>query len=196
MKCEELQFNLSLYADNDLAADEQSILDEHLLQCPPCRVRFSELKSLRNDLLQMSQPEMPGDLLYSVRSAVANQLLANQPRNWFNLSDDWNEWLQFKLMPYSVGTALSIFLLVAFVISFNSTQESATKVIETARINSNRTVTVIDPNRYLAKDVPVISNEELAALRTPVSSESPSLNTRGALLSLTNSLVGGKSKRR
>lgn len=195
MRCEDLQFDLSLYADNDLAEDEQSVLDEHLAQCPPCRVKLSEFQALRNNLRVMSVPALPADLLYSVRSAVRSELIApTTNRNWFNLSNDWHDWLQFRFIPYAVGTAISLFLTISFLISLNSTKDSAEKVLETARVNSNRTISVIQANPSVSDYQLTITNEELAAMRTPVSSESPSLNTKGALLAVTKSFTRGQMK--
>ena len=193
MRCEDLQFNLSLYADNDLAKDEQAVLDEHLIHCPPCRVRLSELQALRNDLRIMPRPAVPADLLYSVRSAVRDEIVSPR-RNFLNLSNEWSEWLQFRLMPYAVGTAVSLFMTISFVISLDSTRESTEKVIETARVNSNRSIATIQTAPTAPDYQLTISNEELAALRTPVSGESPSLNTKGTLLSVTKSLVSNKIK--
>lgn len=193
MRCEDLQFNLSLYADDDLTEDEQAILEKHLVQCPPCRVKLSEFQSLRNSLRGISRPEVPADLLYSVRSVVRNEIVSPQ-KNWFNLSNDWQEWLQFRFMPYAVGTAFSLFMTISFVISLNSTKESTEKVIENARINSNRAISIVNPNTAVNEYELSITNEELAAMRTPVSSESPSLNTKGALLAVTKSLSRGQMK--
>jgi hypothetical protein len=193
MKCEDLQLDLSLYADNDLTEAEQVVVDGHLVQCPPCRVRLSELQALRNHLRIMSQPNVPADLLYSVRSAVRNEVVA--PRNnWLNISSEWYEWLQFRFMPYAVGTAFSLFMTISFLVSLNSTQQTTEKVLETARVEANREVTSIQPVPSVPDDQLIITNEELAALRTPVSGESPSLNTKGALLSVTKSLVSNKIK--
>jgi hypothetical protein len=193
MKCEDLQLDLSLYGDDDLTEAEQAVVDGHLVQCPPCRVRLSELQALRNDLRIMSQPNVPADLLYSVRSAVRNEVIA--PRNnWLNISNEWYEWLQFRFMPYAVGTAFSLFMTISFLVSLNSTQQTTEKVLETARVEANREVTSIQPVPSVPDDQLIITNEELAALRTPVSGESPSLNTKGALLSVTKSLVSNKIK--
>lgn len=193
MKCEDLQFNLSLYLDNDLTEDEQAVLDSHLVQCPPCRVRLSELQTIRNDLRVISRPQIPSDLMQSVKMAVRTQTTAPS-RNFLNLSNEWAEWLQFRLMPYAVGTAVSLFMTISFVISLNSTRDNAEKVLETARVNTNRSVMAVEPKSLEQNDQLQITNEELAALRTPVSGESPSLNTKGALLAVTKSLSRGQMK--
>jgi hypothetical protein len=195
MKCEDLQFNLSLYVDNDLTEAEQAVLEMHLGQCPPCRVRLSELQAIRNDFRMMSRPAVPADLLYSVRSAVQDELYGPPVKySWFSLSTEWSEWLQLKVMPYAVGTAFSLIIGIAFLFSIDSARQNTERVLDLARVNTNRANAPVNPNRIYTSEEPVISNEELVALRTPVSGESPSLNTNGALLALTRSLVRGKMK--
>jgi hypothetical protein len=193
MKCEELQFNLPFYAEGELDPDETSIIEEHLVKCPVCRVKLSEFQSLQNDIRMMARPVIPADLVYAVRSSVAAELVSTQPRTL--ISNEWREWLQMRLMPYLVGITVSLSLTFAFLFSIDSLQKSTDKVIETARINSNRAVILTNSSPKASDDDEiVITNEELAALRMPVSSESPSLNTRGALLALANSLMRGKVK--
>lgn len=191
MKCEDLQLNIPFYAEGELTAEECSEIEEHLPTCPVCRVKLSEFHNISNDLRRMTTPQMPADLLYAVRSSLAAELNSPQPQPWFNFSEDFRDWLQFRLMPYGVGTVVSLFLVFAFFISLNSTRENTDKVIETARINSNRAIPVISVN---SDNQISYSKQDFAALRVPVSSESPSLNPNGALLNLTKSFVGGKMK--
>ncbi len=194
MKCNELQFNLPLYAEDELEVSESSILAEHLLHCPVCRVKLSEFQNLRKGLRAMSKPQIPADLLSAVRGSVAAQLTATQPQSWFNLSEEWRDWLMLRLMPYSVGTVVSLFLVVAFFISLASTRESTDKVIETARVNSNRAVILTNLQPTTSDNEFSITKEDYAALRIPVSGESPSLNPKGAFLTFTKALVRGKMK--
>lgn len=191
MKCEELQFNLPLYAEGELDLDESSMIKEHLVKCPVCRVKLSEFQNLQDTFRIMSRPAIPSDLVYAVKSSLAAEL--SVPRNQTLLiSSEWREWLQMRLMPYCVGTVVSLSLTFAFLTSLSSLQESTDKVIETARVSSYRTVVLTNISPDASNDEPFITNEELAALRSPVSGESPSLNTKGTLLTLTNSLMRGK----
>ncbi len=194
MKCEELQFNLSLYAEGELDVEESSILDQHLLHCPVCRIKLAEFQNLRDGFRAIPRPAIPADLLYALRSSLAAELNVSQTQSWFNLSEEWRDWLTLRVMPVGVGTVVSLSIAIAFLFSLSSLKVSTDKVIEKARINSNRTVIFTNPRPVSDSDDLIITNEELAALRTPVSSESPSLNTKGALLSLTNSLMRGKMK--
>lgn len=194
MKCEDLQLNIPLYADNDLTVEEQTILEEHLDRCPPCRVKLSEFQSIKNDLRILSRPLIPQDLVHNLRSAVTAELKPVNNKSWINLSEEWREWLQYRLMPYCVGTAVSLFLTFSFLLSLDSTKQSTEKVLEVARADTQRNVILTTPTRTLSEDGPFLTETEFAALRTPVSSESPSLNPNGALLALTKSFVRGKMK--
>jgi hypothetical protein len=192
MKCEELQFNLPLYAEGELDLDESSLIKEHLGTCPVCRVKLSEFQNLQNDFRTLSRPAIPSDLVFAVKNSVRDELVTAQPQTW--LSEEWREWLQMRLMPYFVGTAVAFSCAFVLLLSLSSVRQSTNQVIDTARIKSNRTVVVTNIPSVMPDDAPVITNEELAYLRTPVSSESPSLNTRGILLTMTNSLMRGKMK--
>ncbi|MBX7174883.1 MAG: zf-HC2 domain-containing protein [Pyrinomonadaceae bacterium] len=193
MKCEDLQLNIPLYAEGELTAEENVILEAHLAQCPVCRVRLSEFHSISNDLRNLSAPQMPADLLYAVRSSLAVELNAPKHKSWFNFSEEFKNWLQLQIMPYGIATVVSLALLFAFFLSLNSTREHTDKVIETARINTNR---ALPTEKISSGDQISYSKEEFAALRVPVSSESPSLNPspNSPLLSLTKSLVRGKMR--
>ncbi|MGI8787387.1 MAG: anti-sigma factor family protein [Pyrinomonadaceae bacterium] len=70
MKCANLQFNLSVYLDNYLTADEHALLEDHLAQCPLCRQKSADFQSLRTDLRVLPRPEMPNDLLVSMRNRI------------------------------------------------------------------------------------------------------------------------------
>ena len=195
MNCEDLQLNMPLFADGDLSAEEESILEEHLLKCPPCRARYSEFRALRLDIINLRRPEMPADLLSSVRRNVAAELHGTTKSSWLNLSDEWNEWLQFRLMPYGIGTALSLFMALSFLYSLNSAREASEKTLELARVSANRTADSENKNPlFVDNELIIQTNEELVAERTPVSKESPSLNVQGSLLSIANSIVNKNMK--
>lgn len=194
MNCEDLQLNMPLFTDNDLTVEQKSILEKHFIKCPPCRAKFSEFKALHRDLRSLSQPNMPSDLLFSIRSNVANKLNSAPKKSWFNFSDEWNEWLQFRLMPYGVGTALSLFLAFSFLYSLNSTRESSEKTLGLARNSSNRSFSPPNNNPLYSEEPIIETNEELVAMRTPVSGESPSLNMKGSLLAITNSILNQNLK--
>lgn len=200
MKCEDLQFSLPLFADDDLSATEKFKLEAHLAQCPVCREKHAEYVALRNNLRGLSQPTIPLDLTHSLRSAVAREL--NQPavRKHSFFSDNFREWLQYRLMPYGIGTFASLVFVVMFLVAMLSTKNATNKINEVAALNSKSAVVLANSNngfndfgdpiyRDLSLD---LTDESFAAQRVPVSYESPSLNPKGALVALTKSIARGK----
>jgi hypothetical protein len=189
MKCENLQFNLSLYIDNILTDEEREIADGHLAQCPLCRQKLDDFRLLRASLQRISQPAMPKDLLASVKTAMRAELAPAAPKKQSFFSKSFREFLQMRVMPLTVGVAASVFFgfsLLWILLSnankpaeniagFDNSPESSVMVASTA-------------------DKTVITPADVASKRGLVSSESPSLNPQGALVALTNALVNGKSK--
>ena len=106
MKCENLQLNLPVYLDDILTIEERATVDEHLPHCPLCRQKLADFQALRMDLRVLQRPELPNDLLVALRSRVAQEVKSTKPSVF---SESFREWLQMRLMPYSVGTALSYF---------------------------------------------------------------------------------------
>lgn len=198
MKCEDLQFSLPLFADDDLPASEKFKLEEHLAQCPVCREKQAEYVALRNSLRGLAQPSIPANLTHSLRSAVALQLNQSGSKKSSLFSDNFREWLQYRLMPYGVGTFASLVFVFMFLTSILSTK-NATDQMEIASLNANPAIVLSDSNTdqsykiYTYRDLNLdLTDESFSALRVPVSNESPSLNPQGALVALTRSLVRGK----
>lgn len=194
MNCEDLQLNMPLFTDNDLSVEEKNLLEDHFIKCPPCRAKFSEFQALRRDLRNISKPIIPQDLAFSIQRSIASELKSPPKKNWLNISDELNEWLQFRLMPYGIGTALSLFLVFSFLYSLNAARDSSEKTLEIARNSSNRSFSPPNNNPLFPEydeegELVIKTNEQLVAVRTPVSNESPSLNIKGSLLAITNSIV-------
>jgi anti-sigma factor RsiW len=188
MKCENLQFNLSLYIDNILVDEERSIVDEHLAQCPLCRQKLDDFAALRQSLRRISQPALPKDLLGSVKTAMRAELTPAAPQKKSYFSKSFRDFLQMRVMPLTVGTAASLFFGFSLLWILLS--------------SANRQPAV---ENYTARQVPVfvprtsaadgeITPADVVAGRGLVSSESPSLNPQGALIAMTNAFVNGNSK--
>lgn len=192
MNCENLQLNLPLYADDVLKGEESGQIKLHLETCPLCRAKLAEYQSLRNDLLAFAPTQMPNDLLYSVRNAVAVELnrKTQKPLRRF-FSTQMREWLQYRLMPYSVGTIASLVLTFSLLLNLLSTKEATQKGVETAQRQANRSPILIASN-----SAPNFSEESLdySEINLPIAEESPSINPTGALLAVTKSIVRGKMK--
>lgn len=194
MKCEDLQFSLPLFADDDLPANEKSSLEAHLASCPVCRAKHAEYVSLANSLRSLSAPPVPENLVYAVRSVVAAEISHPQSRAVSYFSEGFREWLQYRLMPYGVGTFASLLFVFIFLSAIVSTKNATDKISEVALLNATPTVILSEassPNYSPYQDLN-LSGADVAAMRTLVSMESPSLNPKGALVNLAKSFVGGK----
>lgn len=186
MKCENLQFNLSLYGDDILTKEERSVVDEHLACCPLCRQKLDDFRALRLNLQKIAQPAMPKDLLSSVKTTMRAELAPSVPQKKSLFSNNFREFLQMRVMPLTVGTAASLFFgfsLLWILLSTANRQPTAqteqSPPIEIAKLPSS--------------DVD-ISLTDFVAQRGLVSSESPSINPQGALAAMTKSFANGKSK--
>lgn len=197
MKCENLQFNLPIYLDDILSEDERAVLDAHLVQCPLCRQKLADFQGLRNSLRVLPRPEISQNLLNSVRLAVAGELQEVEAKPERIFSESFLRWLEFRLMPYSVGVAASLIfaflLLGAMLPGANRNGQSS----QMAR-NESSSVMLTNPKSdfYTFDETQemLITQEDFARHRISVSGESPSVNPAGALVALTKSLVRGKMK--
>src|SRR5215218_9577130 len=98
-KCEELQFDLPLYFDGSLNADERSAIDAHLPECPLCRQKLSEFEELSVRLSSMSRRSAPLDLVSSIRASVAAQLALSAGSPSFSLIESPRRWADTWLVP-------------------------------------------------------------------------------------------------
>ena len=60
MSCEDSQYLITGYVDDELSADQQRELEAHLADCPNCRDELAEMKTLKEGLAMMTFKE-PGD---------------------------------------------------------------------------------------------------------------------------------------
>ena len=190
MKCENLQFNLSLYIDNILDGGERAIVDEHLAQCPLCRQKSDNFAALRQSLRQISPPVMPKDLLASVKTAMRNELAPSVPATKHQFTKSFRDFLKMRVMPLTVGTAASLFfgfsLLWILLSGANVKQTNDFSLVDSAGQSP-----VLVAKKTDNFD---INQADFVAGRGLVSSESPSINPQGALAAMTKAFVTGKSK--
>ncbi|MGI8556025.1 MAG: hypothetical protein ACR2LT_06685, partial [Pyrinomonadaceae bacterium] len=107
-------------------------------------------------------------------------------------STSLREWLQYRMMPYGVGTIASMILTFALLTTLLSTREATEKGVENARRNSNRSVLIAADSNPKIPDI--LYGGESALGDLPIADESPSINPAGALVALTKSIVRGKMK--
>ena len=186
-KCEELQFDLPLYFDGSLNAEERSAIDVHLPECPLCRQKLDEFESLSLGLKAIPRFSPPEDLVEVIRTSVAARLsaLSNSPA--FHLLERRQRWTDVWLVPSSAGAMATLvlgFTLLTLVLRSEPTPLSAySSTSETSR------TAVFRPSNSLE-----LTPDEYANTRLAISGESPSVNPRGALVALTRSLVRGEMR--
>lgn len=190
MFCKDFAENLALYADESLAERERVALGAHLDKCPVCRAKFAEIQALRTDLKTFSRPAPPADLLGAVRGAVSAELKQARAQSIPVFSADLREWLWMRVMPYGVGAAASLLLSFAFLSSLVSSRSAAIDVRDRAA-QSKQPAIVFNNDFSFGGGDPFLTQADFAALRLPVSNESPSLNPSGALIALTKSVARG-----
>jgi len=195
MKCENLQFNLAIYADDVLTGEERAVVEEHLARCPLCRQKLADFQSLRNDLRILARPELPNNLLASVRNSVAREIKSSErePSNLYK--KDFYEWLQMRVMPYGVGAAASLlfgFALLWSLLSAANTRQNLD--IAKSEPFTKSGVLLANANPKAIGNEYELTASDFAAARISVSNDSPSINPKGALVALTKSFVRGKMK--
>ena len=201
MNCENLQFNLSIYLDDCLTEEERAMVEEHLPRCPLCRQKLADYQSLRNDLRVLSRPELPNDLLVSVRNSVAREIKSNEREPAFTfspliLTENFRQWLRAHIMPFTVGTVTSLVFGFALLWSLLSAATSSPQNADSAANEpfAKSNVLLANANTNANQNEFELNAAALAAGRLQVSNDSPSINPQGALVALTKSFVRGKMK--
>lgn len=197
MKCEELKFNLSLYSDDVLTESERDVLELHLAQCPLCRQKIADMQEIRNNLRFLARPAMPLHVLNSVKFTVSAELEAANPSpQFFVFNETFGEWINKRLMPFSIGTVTSLvlgfMLLWSLMTSVSNVQPD--NELAASQSLSNKTVLLTDANPNRASENFDLTPSQFAASRASVANESPSINPQGALIALTKSLMRGEMK--
>lgn len=198
MKCENLQFNLSIYLDDYLEKEERAAIDEHLARCPLCRQKLADFQSLRVNLRGLARAEMPSNVLASIRSRVALAAESRQPTFVIFHAESFREWLQPRLMPYAVGTAASLIFSLTLLWTLLSAAYIPERGTELARFEppTKSAVPVANSNSraFALENNSDLNPADYARTRMLISSDSPSLNPHGALVALTKSIVRGEMK--
>lgn len=186
MNCEETKQALSSYLDDELSLPARAACDEHLRHCPMCREELAAERSLVRSLSALPRPLPPPDLAASINDALLIEAGAALRQPSFPFTVRFMRWLQPRVMPYTVGTFASCLLFVLMFTALRSslmafqTFDRATRspFAATYRITY---IQGIDQGYDITKP---ITPESLAARRSAVGDESPSLNPNGALAAL------------
>jgi len=195
MKCENIQFNLSVYADDILTVDERAVVDAHLLQCPLCRQKLSDFQLLRQGLRILSRAPMPVDLLFSIRNRVADEIKTIEQKPESVFSESLRAWMQRYLIPYSIATVVTLVFGLTLLWSLLSAAHGIRQTTELAQVQSfNKPSILLSNNSSPFGNDFELTAADYAAARISVSNDSPSVNPQGALIALTKSFVRGKMK--
>lgn len=84
MRAHEESELLSAYLDGELTAADRTRVDEHLPSCADCRATLGALRATLADLRALPEPDLPGQVSWAVRAAVARERrgLASRYRRW------------------------------------------------------------------------------------------------------------------
>ncbi len=195
MNCENLQFNLPIYTDDIMSADERDVLDAHLVQCPACRQKLNDFHSVRNDLRGLARPAMPLNLLFSIKNALAAELAPVSSRDFkletFASDDSFGHWWKRNFMPSAVGAAASLIIGLFFLSAMiSATRETQNQLLAE---NSRPSPTILLPGGNSGGESDLTASN-YAHTRLSIAGESPSVNPNGALVAMTKSFVRGKLK--
>ncbi|HEV2913839.1 MAG TPA: zf-HC2 domain-containing protein [Pyrinomonadaceae bacterium] len=185
MSCEETQQTLSSYMDDALALPVRVACDRHLDECPVCRARLAEMRSLKRSLASMARPAPPPDLAYAISNALAIEAAAFRREPRLPLDVLIVRWLRPRVMPYTIGTFASLLLFISLLSALRPHLIALREAELASREASNYRV-FIPHNAESGFDITrPVSPEALSRSRAPFAIESPSLNPRGALAALT-----------
>lgn len=186
-KCEELQFDLPLYFDGSLNAEERSAIDIHLPECPLCRQKLSEFQELSAGLKSIPRFEVPEALVESIRASVATRLSSTSTSPVFHLIERRRSWTEIWMMPLTAGAmATFVFAFVLLTLVVNS---EPIAMSERPMPPAERTTTPV-----FRPDSIGLTSQDYAYSSIAISGESPTVNPRGALVALTRSLVRGEMR--
>jgi hypothetical protein len=193
MKCSDLQFNLSLHADGFLTEGEAVSIKEHLGICPLCRQKNFDYREIRSDLRQLRSPEISENLIQNLKYSIRNELRAEN-HGRLRVSSDIGDWLQMRVMPYSVGVFASLLIGVTFLtMMFSGMLKNPTVPVSTAGRDTS-VMLANNSNPFADSSSTFISAVDFAHSRSDYASESPSINPQGGLVALTKSLIRGGMK--
>jgi hypothetical protein len=185
MKCRDLQFDLHLYADGELAEGTAGAVTAHLDSCPVCRAELSAIGSLRSELRIMPRPEINSRAYRRLKETISLEFAPPFGTPSFRLIGGNSNWLKTWLMPTMVGTSASVVLGLALLAVILIPSDVPLVAINSGSSSGN------DQPVFLAS-VPELTPFQYARSRSNISDESPSVNPAGTLVSLTNSLENSR----
>lgn len=186
MRCEETQQAFSLYVDDRLAPTARAGFDQHLQQCPLCRAQLAETRALVDGLGSLARPVPPLNLAASITDALRIEAAASRRQPKLSFSETVRQWLQPRLMPYTVGAFASVIFFMVMFASLRSSLMAFRDWDVAARQEQDATAFQINGGPDITQPV---TPEIYAAGRAPFAIDSPSLNPRGSLAAFTQSVL-------
>ncbi|HKG14148.1 MAG TPA: zf-HC2 domain-containing protein [Pyrinomonadaceae bacterium] len=183
MSCQESQKSFSPYLDGVLARGASAALDEHLGVCPVCRGQLEATRSLVRGLSLVTRPTPHANLAGDIRASLVIERAARAASEPAPLHERAALWLKLRLMPYAVGAVYSMVLFVAVFGALRQQLIVLRNLAEARYLEEGSPAWAAGRGGY---DVTRPLSPDLAvAARAPFTSESPTLNPRGALAKLT-----------
>ena len=102
MNHEEMQFLLSAFIDDELTADDRSIVNEHLRDCDDCRRRVDQLITMKNNVRLAENIELP----YAFASTLARSIHRDE-----EVTVSWLG-IEHYALKYVFGLALLVLILL------------------------------------------------------------------------------------
>jgi len=183
ISCKESQKSFSPYLDGVLPRGAAAALDEHLDICPICRSQLEATRSLVRGLSLVTRPAPPANLAGDIRASLVIERAARAASEPAPLHERAALWVKMRLMPYAVGAVYSMILFVA-VFGALRQQLILLRNLAEARYLEEEHPTLADGRAGYDVTRP-LSPDLAVAARAPFTSESPTLNPRGALAKLT-----------
>lgn len=182
MTCEETQKVISPYLDGELTGSTGAAVDVHFQTCPVCRLRLEQTRAIVRGLSLMERPAVPPGLAASIDDALLIERAARASRPAPSLLDIVVNWIEPRVMPYTVGALASLMLFVTVLSALRPQIAAFRYLAEVAARDSTELPWVGEADGY---DVTKpITPENFAATRMAFAAESPSINPNGALARL------------
>ncbi|HVF66870.1 MAG TPA: zf-HC2 domain-containing protein [Pyrinomonadaceae bacterium] len=182
ISCKESQKSFSPYLDGVLPRGAAAALDEHLGVCPVCRQQLEATRSLVRGLSLVTRPAIPANLASDIRASLVIERAARAASEPAPLHERAVGWVKMYLMPYAVGAVYSMILFVAVFGALRQQLIVLRNLAEARYLEEGRPALAdgsgYDVTRPLSPDLAV-------AARAQFTSESPTLNPRGALAKFT-----------
>ena len=185
MSCQESQKAFSPYLDGELPRGAADALDEHLCACPVCRSRLEATRSLVRGLSLAARPAPPAGLAEAIRASLVIERAARAASEPAPMHERAARWLKMRLMPYAVGAVYSMVLFVAVFGALRQQLIVLRNLAEARALEDGQPHSPAWADGRGGYDVTRPLSPDLAVAARSFTSESPTLNPRGALAKLT-----------